>query len=128
RHHRIDRVREMIGRLASLGIELDADAILRPALDAPNKAVGRPSIARALVERGHVATVSDAFDAWLSPGRPAFVLPLGASPRDVFERIHEAGGIASLAHPGLLGLDDRLPQLAADGLDALEAYHTDHDA
>jgi hypothetical protein len=46
----------------------------------------------------------------------------------VFERLHAAGGVASLAHPVLLGRDEWIPALAAAGLDALEAYHSEHDA
>jgi len=68
-----------------------------------------------------------AFARWLGRGRPAFVPRPGAAPREVVARIHEAGGIASLAHPGLLGHDEWLPGFAADGLDALEAYHSKHD-
>ena len=128
RRRRMDRVRKIIDRLASSGIDLDANAILQPGLDDASKGVGRPWIARALVASGHVATMNEAFDRWLSPGRPAFVPALGASPHEVFTRIHEAGGVASLAHPGLLGRDEWVPQFAAAGLDALEAYHTDHDA
>ena len=51
----------------------------------------------------------------------------GVAPKEVVARIHEAGGIASLAHPGLVEHDEWLPGLAADGLDALEAYHCNHD-
>jgi len=53
---------------------------------------------------------------------------LAASPGEVFERLHAAGGIASLAHPGLNKRDDWLPAFAAAGLDALEVYHTEHTA
>ena len=42
-------------------------------------------------------------------------------------RIHDAGGVTSIAHPGLLRHDDWLPGLVEAGLDAIEAYHTDHD-
>jgi predicted metal-dependent phosphoesterase TrpH len=45
----------------------------------------------------------------------------------VIAQIHDAGGIASLAHPGLLEHDDWIPDLAARGLDAIEAYHSGHD-
>jgi predicted metal-dependent phosphoesterase TrpH len=127
RERRIDRVRKMIGQLASHGIRLDADAILQPGLSDTTKAVGRPWIARALVHAGHVATTNEAFDKWLARGRPAFVPRLGAAPGEVVRRIHEAGGIASLAHPGLLAHDDWIPELAAAGLDAIEAYHSEHD-
>jgi len=52
---------------------------------------------------------------------------VGARPADVFARIHDAGGLASLAHPGLLGRDEWIAAFAADGLDAVEAYHSKHD-
>ena len=75
RQRRIDRARAMIDHLAAAGIHLDAKAILAPALADPTKSAGRPWIARALVAAGHVATVGEAFDRWLSRGRPAFERP-----------------------------------------------------
>jgi predicted metal-dependent phosphoesterase TrpH len=127
RQRRVERVREMIARLANHGIALDAEAILAPAVADSTKSVGRPWIARALLEGGHVPNVSEAFNRWLSRGRPGFVPRIGASPEEVFERIHAAGGIASIAHPVLMKHDEWLPGYAANGLDALEAYHSDHD-
>jgi predicted metal-dependent phosphoesterase TrpH len=128
RLRRIDRVREMIARLRSSGIELDTAAILQPALDDPSQSAGRPWLARAMVAAGYVATTNEAFDRWLARGRPAFVPRLAAEPGEVIARIHDAGGIASLAHPGLLKQDDWLPDFVRAGLDAIEVYHTDHDA
>jgi predicted metal-dependent phosphoesterase TrpH len=128
RQRRMTRVREIVRRLAPLGIRLDADAILQPGLDDPTKAAGRPWIARALVEAGYVATKDEAFDRYLARGRPAFVARTGAPPEEVIARIHEAGGVASMAHPGLIGRDEWIDGFAAARLDALEAYHTDHDA
>jgi 3',5'-nucleoside bisphosphate phosphatase len=124
---RVERVREMVSRLAMHGIRLDADAILQPVLTDPDRAVGRPWIARALVEGGHVADGNEAFERWLERGRPAFVPRTGATPEQVFQLINRAGGLSSLAHPIHLGHDDWLPRYAAAGLDALEAYHSDHD-
>ena len=128
RQRRIARVRDMIDRLAGLGIVLDAAAILQPGIDDSTKAVGRPWIARALVRGGHVATTNDAFDRFLARGRPAFVPRTGAPPDEVIARIHDAGGLASIAHPGLLGHDDWIEGFVRAGADALEAYHADHDA
>ena len=128
RRRRIDRIRQILDRLAAHGVVLDSDAILQPGLDDPGITTGRPWIARALVADGHVADSNQAFDRWLGQGRPAFVPRLGETPKEVVARIHEAGGIASLAHPGLVGHDEWLPVFAADGLDALEAYHSDHDS
>jgi 3',5'-nucleoside bisphosphate phosphatase len=128
RRLRIDRVRAMIHRLASMGVDLDAEAVLQPAIQDPTRAVGRPWIARALVAGGHAPTTADAFDRFLSRGRPAFVPRAGAPPEQVIAVIHETGGIASIAHPGLIGRDEWIPGFAVAGVDAIEAYHTDHDA
>ena len=128
RTRRVDRVRQMIQRLASCGIDLDAAAILAPGIGDSTKAVGRPWIARALVADGHCATTGEAFDRWLAHGRPAFIARVAASPEEVVARIHEAGGVASIAHPGLLGHDDWVREFQPAGLDAIEAYHSKHDA
>lgn len=128
RRRRIDRVREMIRRLAAHGIALDGEAILEPALRDVSTSAGRPWIARALVAAGHVADTDEAFSRWLERGRPAFVPRQGPLPADVFARVHEAGGLASLAHPVLVQHDEWLQGFAAAGLDALEVYHSDHDA
>jgi predicted metal-dependent phosphoesterase TrpH len=128
RRRRIRRIEEMIDRLASQGVTLDRDAIVGPALADTSKALGRPSIARALVAGGYVADTSDAFERWLAHGRPAFVARVGPPPEDVIAAIHAAGGVASLAHPGLLNHDDWIAGFAREGLDALEAYHSEHDS
>jgi hypothetical protein len=128
RRRRLERVRQMIRQLATCGVELDADAILQPGIGDTARSAGRPWIARALVERGHCATTGEAFERWLARGRPAYVPRLAARPREIFARIHEARGIASLAHPGLLGHDEWIADFASAGLDALEAYHSNHDA
>jgi 3',5'-nucleoside bisphosphate phosphatase len=128
RRQRIDRVRQIVARLAVFGIRLDAEAIVQPALDDPSRSVGRPWIARALVAAGYVKSTNDAFAIWLSRGKPAFVARESAPPDQVIERIHAAGGVASMAHPGLVGHDEWIAPLAAAGLDAIEVHHTDHDA
>ena len=126
REQRVDRVRRIIVKLAGYGLRLDADAILKPALDDPSRSVGRPWVARALVAAGYVTSSNDAFNTWLSRGRPGFIPREGAAPEGVITRIHDAGGLASMAHPGLLGRDAWIAPLAEAGLDAIEAYHTDH--
>jgi hypothetical protein len=126
RQRRIDRVRQMVERLADLGVALDVDAILSPSTQDGAKAAGRPWIARALVNAGVVESTREAFDRYLKRGQPAFVPRIGPLPAAVFSQIHAARGIASLAHPGLLGRDDLIPAFAAAGLDALEAHHSKH--
>lgn len=126
RRSRTDRVRLMVERLRTLGFDLDPDAILQPALADTSTSAGRPWIARALVEAGHVPDISAAFDRWLGAGRPAFVPRNAPPPAVVIARIHEADGIASLAHPGLLKHDEWIPDFTAAGLDALEVFHSEH--
>ncbi len=127
RARRVARVREMFERLDAHGIHLDVESVLKPGLEDSTRSVGRPWIARALVAGGFVRDVSEAFDRWLSPGRPAFVPREGATPEEVFARVHEAGGIVSLAHPILVRHDQWIAPFAEAGLDAIEAYHSDHD-
>src|SRR3954465_5461182 len=127
RQRRVDRISRIVDRLQTLGMSLNVDVILRPALDHPGKSIGRPAVARALVEAGYVKTTNDAFATLLSRGRPGFVQREGASPAQVFDQIHSAGGIASLAHPGLLRRNEWIDGFAGSGLDAIEAFHTNHD-
>lgn len=126
RRERIARV-EAIGRvLASAGLVVDLAPVVENARRQDGRSIGRPQIARALVEAGHVADTREAFALWLGEGRPAFVPRGGASPAHVIEIIHAAGGLASLAHPGTTAIDEEIPALRDAGLDALEAYHSDH--
>jgi predicted metal-dependent phosphoesterase TrpH len=128
RQDRLNRVHAIVDLLARHGIVLDAEAILAPARADANKSAGRPWVARALVEAGHVASINEAFARWLSRGQPAFVPRTGDTPERVIAHVHDAGGIASIAHPGTLAHDEWLPRFVDAGLDAIEAYHTDHDA
>jgi predicted metal-dependent phosphoesterase TrpH len=127
RQRRIDRIGQMLTRLDELGLHLDANAVLAPAIAQPGKSIGRPAIARALVAAGYVKDANDAFAHWLSRGRPGFVARQGATLDQVIDQIHGAGGVASLAHPGLLRRDEWIADLAASRLDAIEVYHTNHD-
>jgi predicted metal-dependent phosphoesterase TrpH len=126
RRDRLRRVHEMGERLAALGVPVDVAPIAADA--ARGRSVGRPQVADALVAAGHVATRNEAFDRFLQAGAPAYVPRQGARPEEVIGIIHEAGGLASLAHPGVSRRDDLVPALVAAGLDALEARHSDHDA
>ena len=126
RADRIRRVRHMAERLAELGVPIDPEPLIARGLE-EGRSVGRPHVAAALLARGYVQSWEEAFDRYLEKGRPAFVPRCGASAVEVVRVIHQAGGVASLAHPALSRIDPLIPQLAAAGLDAIEAAHTDHD-
>jgi 3',5'-nucleoside bisphosphate phosphatase len=126
RELRVARVREIGARLAALGAPVDVDGVLVPAALRPGASVGRPQLARALVAAGHVRSVQDAFDRLLATGQPAFVPRSGPTPFDVVRVVHDEGGLVSIAHPGVTKRDDLIAPLAEAGMDAIEAYHSDH--
>jgi predicted metal-dependent phosphoesterase TrpH len=126
RQARVDRVREIGERLQRLDAPVDVDSLLGWVADRPGTSVGRPAIARALVEAGHVPSFQDAFDRFLAHGQPAFVPRVGPLPQAVIDVVHGAGGIASMAHPGITKQPALLGTLVAGGLDGIEVYHSDH--
>jgi predicted metal-dependent phosphoesterase TrpH len=126
RGRRVDRVREIGARLARLGAPIDVEALLAVAADRPGTSVGRPVIGRALMHAGHVSSMQDAFDRFLAAGQPAFVPRLGQSPAEVVAVIQAAGGVASMAHPGVTRQPAVMASLVGAGLDAIEVYHSDH--
>jgi predicted metal-dependent phosphoesterase TrpH len=125
---RIARVRRVGEGLAAIGHAVDVEALVDAVVRRPGASIGRPAIARALVQAGHASSVQDAFDRLIGEGRPAYVPRTGRGPAEVIEVLHAAGGVASLAHPAVTRQDDLIPGLAEAGLDALEAYHADHSA
>jgi predicted metal-dependent phosphoesterase TrpH len=126
RARRVERVQAIGLALAAAGAPVDVEPLLASARKRPGASVGRPGVARLVVAAGHAASVQDAFDRLLGTGCPAFVPRTGVSPEDAVRVIHQAGGLASLAHPGVTRRDDRIGMWADAGLDAIEAYHSDH--
>jgi len=126
RTQRVERARAIAARLSRLGIAVDVDALLAKVATRPGASVGRPMIARAMVGRGHVASVQEAFERYLAAGQPAYVPRSGQQPADVIAVIHRVGGLASLAHPGVTRKPELIEPLIESGLDALEVYHSDH--
>jgi predicted metal-dependent phosphoesterase TrpH len=126
RADRVRRVREIASRLADLGVPVAVDGLLRDALDS-GRSVGRPHVAEALVAAGHVASRDEAFSRFLERSAPAFVPRRGPDVAAVIGVVQRAGGVTSLAHPGLTRIDDRIQTFAVAGLSALEARHADHD-
>ncbi len=125
RADRVRRAREISTKLAGLGVPINIDEkIIR--CESTGQAVGRPDVANALLEAGHVASVQEAFDRFLGDGCSAYVPRKGVSPADVVRMVKEVGGVTALAHPGLLRKDSLISELAGRGLDAIEVYHSDH--
>ena len=127
REDRARRARDMAEKLAALGMPIEIDDLIRTAEES-GRAVARPNVARALIDAGHVRSLQEAFDRYLADGGPAYVARIGAPPAEVVRLVATAGGVSSLAHPGLLRKDHLIPELAAAGLDALEVFHSEHDS
>jgi predicted metal-dependent phosphoesterase TrpH len=125
---RVARVQAIADRLAALGMPVDVSAVLADARTSSSRSIGRPKVASAMIDAGYVADTREAFDRWLGRGCPAFVARAGAPPEEVIAIVHRAGGLVSLAHPGRTRIDSRIEALRSAGLDALEVYHSDHDA
>jgi predicted metal-dependent phosphoesterase TrpH len=123
---RVMRVREIATTLAKLNLPIDVDSLLVEAAKRPGSSIGRPQVAREMLRAGHVQSVQEAFDKWLATGRPAYVPRTGPSPSEVVGCIHQAGGVASFAHPAVTKRDELIKPLVDRGLDAIEVYHSDH--
>ena len=120
---RQDRIREMVARLNRLKVPLSTDAVFALA---NCRSPGRPHVARALVKARLCASLDEAFERFLKRNRPAWVPKLKMSATEAIELIHQADGVAVLAHPGLNRTDDVIPSLVEAGLDGIECFHTKH--
>ncbi len=120
---RQERIREMVAKINALGVPLKAEDVFALA---NCKSPGRPHVARTLVRHGQCRTLDEAFDRFLKKGRPAWVPKAKMSALEAIELIHQAGGLAVMAHPGLNKTDESIPDLVAAGLDGIECFHTKH--
>ena len=117
------RVHEMVARLNDLGMPLQAESVFALA---NCKSPGRPHVARAMVKAGLVRNLDEAFELFLKKGRPAWVPKSRVSALEAIELLHQAGGLAVMAHPGLNRTDSVIPDLVAAGMDGIECFHTKH--
>jgi len=120
---RVDRVGRILDRLESIGIHVDYDYVI--ALGGPG-AVGRPHIAKALVEYGYVGTESEAFETLIGDGCPGYMSRERVTPAEAIDIIRRAGGVAGWAHPAIERHDEWLASFVEVGLQALEVVHPDH--
>jgi predicted metal-dependent phosphoesterase TrpH len=120
---RQNRIREMVARLNELNVPLHAEAVFAIA---NCRSPGRPHVARALVQAGLCGNLDEAFDRFLKVNRPAWVPKFKMSAVDAIALVHQAGGVAVMAHPGLNRSDEIIPELAAAGMDGIECFHSRH--
>ena len=120
---RRERAMGMIERLAQMGFPITAEAVEGWA---KGDLIGRPHIAMALKEKGYVESIKEAFDKYIAQGRPAYVPRYKFPPAEAIALIHQAGGIAVLAHPGLIKDAKTVTEIIALGINGLEVYYPEH--
>lgn len=131
RDDRVPRAKAIVEKLRQRGVPVNWDQVARIAGDG---AVGRPHIATALMEKGLVGSIGEAFTPeWIGPGGPAYVEKHELDPFEAIRLVKNAGGVTVFAHPaavkrGVTVSDDIIAELAARGLDGIEVDHMDHDA
>ena len=120
RHRRAEQI---VGHLRRLGVMIELADIVRVA---DGGAVGRPHVARVLVQRGVSVDMNDAFARYLGRGRPAYVEKPLPTLQQVTELVHAVGGVAVAAHLGDHGTEGQIRQFQEQGLDGLEVRHPSH--
>jgi predicted metal-dependent phosphoesterase TrpH len=120
---RYERALKMVERLQELGLDVSFDRVLRLAGEGT---IGRPHVARALLEERLIGTFEEAFQRYIGYKGPAYVAKHRLEPADAIALIRQAGGVAALAHPGTLARDDLVPVFVSQGLDAIEVWHPMH--
>lgn len=122
---RYHRALKMVELLQRHGIEVGE--LHDQFISTRDKVLGRPHIARFLVEKGHIKDFQEAFDRYLSRGKPAYVPKDHVIPEKGIDIIHASGGIAIIAHPGLIGDWDGTWQKIGDlNWDGMETYYSEH--
>lgn len=132
-HRDVRRARNvaMMAALRGFGFDValeEAEAVALELRGGDDRTVGRPHIAELLVRKGYARSTQEAFERWIGNDGPAYAAVERIAPEEAIRWIHEAGGVAVLAHPGLYADGDRwIERLSRCGLDGVEASHADHD-
>jgi predicted metal-dependent phosphoesterase TrpH len=127
REGRVGRGYGIVEKLRAMGIMIEWERVKQIAGEA---SVGRPHIAQALVEKGYVSKVAEAFDRWIGRNGPAYVERDKMTPAESVRFIVDRGGLACIAHPAdlahLVDIDALLSELKAAGMQAMEVFYKDY--
>jgi predicted metal-dependent phosphoesterase TrpH len=115
------RAQRIVAKLGDMGLPLDWERVLQLA---GSGAIGRPHIAQAMLERGHVTSLREAFDKYISREGPAYVTREKITPTEAVQLVVDAGGLPILAHPAdIHPLEGLIPELQKAGLVGLESHY-----
>jgi hypothetical protein len=123
RDARLERATQMVDALNGLGVPISLERVFEIAGEG---SVGRPHVAQALLEAGHIQSIDEAFERFIGHGGPAYFEGFRLEPADGIQLIHSVGGFASWAHPNELDGKDwlaYLPAVLEAGIDGLEVYY-----
>lgn len=124
RRERLKRAERIVQKLNKLNVPLKMEAVLE---QAGIGSVGRPHIANALLDGGHIGSYHEAFERYIGTWGPAFEKKYQLHPADAFKLVTSSGGLSFLAHPGRSISELELSQLIKNGLDGIEVVHPAHD-
>lgn len=123
RQSRLMRGEKMVYKLREMGIDISLNEVKELADEG---FIGRPHIARVLLKKGYVEGVGDAFDKYIGRDKPAYVNRYKLSLKDSIDLIHKAGGVAILAHPGIIAEKNVIKNVVDMGIDGIEVIHSSH--
>lgn len=121
---RYERAERIVGKLNRLGVDITLEQVK---VKAKRGAIGRPHIARAMVDKGFIKNTKEAFSEYIGKDCPAYVERHKLSSRDAIEIIKSVGGISVLAHPGLIQNKANIKKIIDVGVQGIEVYHSKHD-
>lgn len=121
---RMNRARKMVKLLAKMKMKLDFKSVLN--LTGKFNLVGRPHIARALIEAGYCRDIKEAFDNYIGEGQPCYIPKPAPNAHQVITSIKKAGGVSVLAHPYIYHDDKMVEWLIQQGLQGLEVFYSRH--
>jgi 3',5'-nucleoside bisphosphate phosphatase len=125
RQDRIARLYKMVELLQGRGLAIDAEDLIRSAGDA---SISRLHIAQYMHKTGLVSSWREAFKLYIGDNKPCYVSSFRYTSKQVIDIIKLSSGIPVIAHPGLSRLDKVLPRLISEGIEGIEAYHSEHSA
>ncbi|HYF82953.1 MAG TPA: PHP domain-containing protein [Clostridia bacterium] len=121
---RYERASKIVNKLNGMGVNITLEEVKDIA---DNGAIGRPHIARAMIVKGYINNIKEAFQGYIGKGCPAYVERYKLSCREAIEMIERLGGVSVLAHPGLIRNKIHIGKIIDLGIGGIEAYHTKHD-
>ncbi|MBE6038799.1 MAG: PHP domain-containing protein [Anaerofustis stercorihominis] len=122
KNERVLRMEKMVKRLNDMGMSVDFDEIMATA----DSSVGRPHLARHLMNRGYCKDFTEAFEKYIGEGCPAYVKRESIPVEDIISLIHEIGGISVIAHPKLIEDDSKVRQIIDYGIKGIEVVCPSH--